>query len=491
MQTRTKGIIVTAVGVLILVVGVLLGWVILPKIIESQVKKQTQLKEGSDIYEKWLKIPVPIRMKFTYFNVTNAAELQDGFGDVKPILKEVGPYSFNETRVKEVLGRNEKKDTIVYRAYTTFHYDKETSVGDENDVVTILNMPLYVVLHLLTQHVPIFAQLVIDLFLSEEKLLHTVNAIEVSVSGVEASDYVPVINIAKFILKIEIPSEFQGSKFGLWLPRNGTDDGIFEVGTGISDSAQFNVIKSINGESSVTAWDGEYCNMINGTDGMMFPPFVKKSTVLYAFGAEICRSIYLHYAEEMEYKGIPGYRFKLPRSAFENPHINGDNMCFCTPVPSPFNNSCNAAGGIRMHTCKQGAPVILSKAHFLDADEEASAGVIGLNPSYELHDSYIDIEPNTGFPIGAYKRIQASIEVQPLKVFRHPFNKFPHMFFPIVWVAEEGALDDDLVDEIKSRLLTPLKIANIAKWTLIGLGCFIIIVGAVILVIARKSAKYV
>ena len=40
-----------------------------------------------------------------------------------------------------------------------------------------------------------------------------------------------------------------------------------------------------------------------------------------------------------------------------------------------------------------GAPVLISKPHFLGADQSILDAVEGLTPNPELHESYIDVEP--------------------------------------------------------------------------------------------------
>ena len=82
---------------------------------------------------------------------------------------------------------------------------------------------------------------------------------------------------------------------------------------------KFNKVELFNGESSLpqnwwidvgptpSANDSGVkgiCHDIYGTDGTMFPPFVESGTTLWIFVAELCRSIWLEYTEDVEVRII-------------------------------------------------------------------------------------------------------------------------------------------------------------------------------------------
>ena len=52
-------------------------------------------------------------------------------------------------------------------------------------------------------------------------------------------------------------------------------------------------------------------------------------------------------------------------------------------------------GIVSMEGC-QGAPVIMSTPHFLDADPSLHEAIEGVRPIREKHITFLDIEPNTG-----------------------------------------------------------------------------------------------
>jgi len=53
-------------------------------------------------------------------------------------------------------------------------------------------------------------------------------------------------------------------------------------------------------------------------------------------------------------------------------------------------------------------------------------------------------------------------------------------------------MDEYWTDDLKSKLLKPLKLVKILKWTVLGIGCLLIgVATAVFIVSIRKSKSYV
>ena len=50
------------------------------------------MREGTTAYKSWKGTPIPIYIKFYFFNMLNAEAFQDQ-GD-KPVVEERGPYTF-------------------------------------------------------------------------------------------------------------------------------------------------------------------------------------------------------------------------------------------------------------------------------------------------------------------------------------------------------------------------------------------------------------
>lgn len=54
---------------------------------------------------------------------------------------------------------------------------------------------------------------------------------------------------------------------------------------------------------------------------------------------------------------------------------------------------------------------------------------------------------------------------------------------------QAAEMDEANVDDLKSKLLQPLKIVDIAKWTILGVGIAIFAAGVALYVIQRRRSK--
>ncbi|KFZ51954.1 Platelet glycoprotein 4, partial [Podiceps cristatus] len=88
-----------------------------------------------------------------------------------------------------------------------------------------------------------------------------------------------------FLNKIPYPLD---TVLGVFYPYNGTFDGLYKVYTGKEDITKTAIIESYKNKRNLSYWEG-YCDLVNGTDGASFPPFVKKDQVLRFFSSDICR----------------------------------------------------------------------------------------------------------------------------------------------------------------------------------------------------------
>ncbi|OTF78805.1 hypothetical protein BLA29_009396, partial [Euroglyphus maynei] len=70
------------------------------------------------------------------------------------------------------------------------------------------------------------------------------------------------------------------------------------------------------------------------------------------------------------------------------------------------------SGVFDLSVCQQGAPIFISFPHFFEASDYYRKQVDGLHPNRTLHESYIDIEPQTGTPVDFIARVQVNVDVQ-------------------------------------------------------------------------------
>lgn len=69
------------------------------------------------------------------------------------------------------------------------------------------------------------------------------------------------------------------------------------------------------------------------------------------------------------------------------------------------------------------------------------------------------------------------------------FENIPHIIYPLFWVDEQAELDDELIEEIKTKLVRPLNAVTIGKWTAIGVGSALFIGGLVATVFLWKRSS--
>ncbi|KAK3592837.1 hypothetical protein CHS0354_028913 [Potamilus streckersoni] len=461
------------VGVLLLISGfVLLG--LYDTIIHDKIKQEINLKQGGDIYNNWVEPPVPIYFQIYVFNLENPQQFMNGG---KPKVTQKGPYTYREHRKKGKIDYH-VNDTVSYNEVRRFEFDRAMSVGSDDDNMTTINIPLVAIADIVRKEYPLIQELV-------ELLLDWANeslVMDVTVNGILWGYEEPMIRKIKDLAqKLGHPLNIS-DRFGLFSGQNNTDDGRYTIFTGVEDVSRFGVIDRWNGLRNLSYWTTDQCNMINGTDGTIFPPFIDKSDILYLFSTDICRSIYVAYDEDVTLKDIPMYRFVAPRSVFQTQN-NSANKGFCTPP-----DNCLPDGLLNAENCKSGAPVVFSQPNFLDADESVIKSVDGIKPVREDHQTYIDLDPNTGAALNVAKRLQVNILIQNVS-FITPTKKLHKMYFPILWLNESAALTDKLADDFKKSVLTPMKILHGVEYGLIALGGLIVIMAILLLVFLKRKKK--
>ncbi|XP_048521544.1 protein croquemort-like, partial [Dendroctonus ponderosae] len=129
-------VVAVSVGIIlfgIIVVIFFMSWVNLV------VDHEVTLRAGSQTTEWWAKPPVVPTIKVYIYNVTNADEfLNNG---TKPILDELGPYVYVETWEKKNVTFHDN-DTVTFYQEKIYHFDESQSVGSEDDVVVVPNIPM-------------------------------------------------------------------------------------------------------------------------------------------------------------------------------------------------------------------------------------------------------------------------------------------------------------------------------------------------------------
>ncbi len=136
------------------------------------------------------------------------------------------------------------------------------------------------------------------------------------------------------------------------MKKNGTKSKVWEVYTGVENSSAFGKVKTWDGRSELGFWrKNSECDKIRGTDGSVFPPFIRKDSKLYAFSINLCRSLALEYSEDVEHLGIRGYRFRGVKGGLDDPRVNKANRCYCLEDNI---ETCAHAGVLSLESCLKG-----------------------------------------------------------------------------------------------------------------------------------------
>lgn len=341
--------------------------------------------------------PVTIYFRIYLFNVDNPEEFLTG--RAKPHLTEVGPFTFIQKRFKTIQRWSDDKRKVWYRESKGFWFNEELSVSNIYTTnITLVNVPLAGISARAerAQNMPILGWFINGLMDSAfrafgEDTFTTRKVNEVLFDGYKIDILRPISVFGREVVP--------GNSFGVFYKRNLTwdrdKDGEWGIYTGLGGTSdKYTYAAEWNGSNQTKFWGSSYCNMVNGTSGTQFPPFIKKTDTLYSFTTDICRSIPLEYRRDSSAFGIPLYRFGVPQKTFASPYVNPDNMCYCPKQnEADRRRYCDFSGVLDISACQKGAPILVSAPHFMYADRVIQESVQGLHPDPKKHETFLDIEP--------------------------------------------------------------------------------------------------
>ncbi|XP_056389866.1 scavenger receptor class B member 1 isoform X2 [Hyla sarda] len=460
-----KTIILGVVGLLLVAFGVVLVFMV-PVIMKQQVEKNVRIDPSSGFaYEMWRDLPVPFFMSIYLFNVVNPKEVLLG---EKPRLEERGPYVYRERKQKTNITFHEN-GTVSFVELRTLHFDREKSIGSENDTICIPNI-IVLISSMMTKDRSSFVRFILNAaFIGFEQgafMNRTVNEILWGYSD-------PFLDFVATIVPNALP--FKG-KFGLFADFNNSNSGVFTVDTGVNDISKVQMVETWNGLKEVTFWNSEEANMINGTAGQMWPPFRTPSQPLEFYSPDACRSLSLVYEKEESYRGIPTYRYTAPSYLFANGSDYPPNEGFCP---------CVASGVMNVSSCRLNAPLFLSFPHFYNADPVFVNAVDGLHPSEEEHSLFLDLHPLTGIPMNCSIKMQLSLFTNAVSGIT-VLGEIKPVILPILWFSESGYLDGPVYNTYYNTLVMLPTVLDYLQYVFIALGLCFILVASVLPFVNQK-----
>lgn len=177
-------------------------------------------------------------------------------------------------------------------------------------------------------------------------------------------------------------------------------------------------------------WSTDECNRVDGTDGSQFPPnLMDKKQPLQVFIKAFCRKFSMVFDSEVSlFSGVPAWRYKAPKNAFDSPDKNQANGCYCDME----SGKCPPSGVFNATLCFD-APIYASFPHFLYGDKKLFEKLDGLSPNENDHLSYADIHPRLAFPMAGSSRFQINIEIH--KTLESELKSFqPEQILPVMWM---------------------------------------------------------
>lgn len=461
-------------GVLMIIIAAVVA-ALFPNIMELIINHEVVLKDGGRAYGWWQAPPVTPHMNIYIYNVTNADEFLNN-GD-KPILQELGPYVYLQKWDKTNITFNEN-GTVTYNLRKIFYFSEELSVGSEDDLVVVPNVPM---LSATTQsrHAARFLRLAMASIMD---ILKIKPFVEVSIGQLLWGYDDPLLKLAKDVVPKE--QKLPYDQFGLFYGKNGTHPDIYTIFTGVEDITKYGMMDRWNGKDGLGHWTTNACDNILGGDGSIFPPHITKQKILKVFDKDLCRTLPLVFKEEvMTANNVPGWRFTPPTDVFASVDEKPEQVCFCPAGPP-----CAPSGTFNASACQYESPILLSFPHFYLADPSLREAVIGISPpEAEKHQLFIDIQPIMGTALRARARVQINLAVSQVKDIKQVAS-FPDIVFPIMWF-EDGV--DGLPEKVTSLLKLAVEVPPVARVAVpVGLGVagLIVLIGA-LFCLARAAKR--
>ncbi|XP_066152403.1 sensory neuron membrane protein 2-like [Euwallacea fornicatus] len=488
----------------------------IPRIIKSQVHKNTQLVNGTEQWDRFVELPFPINFTIRLFQVNNKNDVISK--GALPNLTESHPYTYKLTLKKQNLVFNDfDEDSVTYTRVNSVEFD-HSGPGKETDKVTIVNPLLMSALQIVSsiERLPLAGCLdkilgpskMNELFITKTVQELLFDGIPFAFKNTSNMGYACEIVRQRMIERVKnvrviehINDDPNNDYLRLAIFNYKTTnyikkspDGIYTVNRGIKDMEALGTIMRWNGATHLSTYgtkestNNNTCHSLRGTDSTIYQPMITGEGNVTIYNTDICRTVNLTFINSYEtYKGIKAFRYETPNT-FLRPSISvAEHDCYCAKETKDDTNkaSCFLDGVLDFRPCV-GVPLLVSQPHFLNADKKYLSGVIGLKPDKQKHGIHLLLEPNTGTPLQGRKRVQVN------SVFRsEPFLSFltpptmHHGVIPILWIDETVDLPQKYVDQLNDQYFKVVKIATILKYVFIGIFSALF-VGCLCLIFRKK-----
>lgn len=449
----------------------------MPSLFSEKIKPNLPIVKGTEAYTRYTSPSVPLQVRMYMFNVTNADEVSRT--GAKPILNQVGPFSLEERRRKNVIGISSDNKTLDYKLIRTYYFNPNDSLPLDS-VITLPNAAAFSAFFGAQEKAreeegaanPVA---VMSEYLVNETLYLTHTADEWLFKGVKLG-WLDALNQDGIFLDDQ-PID---NMFGFYYGKNDTwdekADGIMTISTGVD--GDFNNIGKVvkwNGKREVSYWKSKACNTIQGTDGQFFHPFVQKDEKLDIFAPDLCRTLTIEFIKTTSIRSIELYRFGIAPSFFKPIDFNDETRCYCVKRSHDAKQKfCKLRGVVDVSSCRK-KPIVLSTPHFYNGDPILRQQVDGLSPSEAEHDTFIDIEPMTGAVLRVRRRLQVNVEMNPTEGFNKSQVLKDKIIHPFIWLDQSIVIPDELAQKLENKLTKIVRMFRILCYAALITGPIVLI----------------
>ena len=264
----------------------------------SLVSDKLPLHNESSSLPFFEKPPADSKASFYFFNLTNPDDVTF-FGE-KPVVKQIGPYVWKIVETREEVDFSDNDTVVHFQKLRHFQFDRNASVGDEDDEVVTLDLVAYGGLKATVAKN--FAKLGITL-LDSNKRNQPFRTFRIG--DLLWGQHDELYNI--FLSMNPNTPEGKQPIFGLMHGKNATTSMNFSVHTGLDDLQKIQSVKFYNGTSRMpNIWpvvnvDGLVDpNVIKGTLGNAFRPDLDEDDILTVFSPDICFNLNFTFNYETE-----------------------------------------------------------------------------------------------------------------------------------------------------------------------------------------------
>ena len=230
------------------------------------------------------------------------------------------------------------------------------------------------------------------------------------------------------------------------------------------------------GHAALPYWRTEFANMINGSDGSMFPPRLDKYPALNIYVDNLHRSLRALHSADVDFHGISLRRYTLDPASLAAASSNPDNWAFGISEtglqPYPPIKGCD----------DEFIMAVLGKPFYLGCNTSSVHVAMPRNATAALDDSHLDIEPRSGILMRVRNQLMASVKLRPVSYVlangtTHRIEVTRNLsatWLPVFTASEEYHLGPEMRDRVKLEILLPMSLTR-------ALGIPLMILGSAIL----------